>query len=50
MTNTYMLSGDARPEDIVAEVKDGIYAVGFGAGRSTSRTASSSSPARRPIA
>ena len=33
MTNTYMLSGDARPEDIVAEVKDGIYAVGFGGGQ-----------------
>lgn len=33
MTNTYMLSGNARPEDIVAEVKDGIYAVGFGGGQ-----------------
>ncbi|MCG6883902.1 MAG: metalloprotease TldD [Silicimonas sp.] len=33
MTNTYMLSGDAKPEDIVAEVKDGIYAVGFGGGQ-----------------
>ncbi|WP_343079780.1 metalloprotease TldD [Ostreiculturibacter nitratireducens] len=33
MTNTYMLGGDARPEDIVAEVKDGIYAVGFGGGQ-----------------
>jgi TldD protein len=33
MTNTYMLSGDARPEDIVAEVKDGIWAVGFGGGQ-----------------
>jgi TldD protein len=33
MTNTYMLSGDARPEDIVAEVRDGIYAVGFGGGQ-----------------
>ena len=33
MTNTYMLAGEARPEDIVAEVKDGIYAVGFGGGQ-----------------
>jgi TldD protein len=33
MTNTYMLSGDADPADIVAEVKDGIYAVGFGGGQ-----------------
>ena len=33
MTNTYMLSGDARPGDIVADVKDGIYAVGFGGGQ-----------------
>jgi TldD protein len=33
MTNTYMLSGDAEPGDIVADVKDGIYAVGFGGGQ-----------------
>jgi TldD protein len=33
MTNTYMLSGDADPESIVADVKDGIYAVGFGGGQ-----------------
>jgi TldD protein len=33
MTNTYMLGGDARPGDIVADVKDGIYAVGFGGGQ-----------------
>ncbi|WP_347311051.1 metalloprotease TldD [Defluviimonas sp. SAOS-178_SWC] len=33
MTNTYMLGGDARPEDVVADVKDGIYAVGFGGGQ-----------------
>ncbi|MEL6585316.1 MAG: metalloprotease TldD [Pseudomonadota bacterium] len=33
MTNTYMLGGDAAPEDIVADVKDGIYAVGFGGGQ-----------------
>ncbi len=33
MTNTYMLGGQARREDIVAEIKDGIYAVGFGGGQ-----------------
>ena len=33
MTNTYMLGGDADPAEIVAEVKDGIYAVGFGGGQ-----------------
>ncbi len=33
MTNTYMLAGDADPKDIVADLKDGIYAVGFGGGQ-----------------
>ena len=33
MTNTYMLGGDARPDDLVADVKDGIWAVGFGGGQ-----------------
>jgi TldD protein len=33
MTNTYMLGGDTAPEDIVAGLKDGIYAVGFGGGQ-----------------
>jgi TldD protein len=33
MTNTYMLSGTAAPADIVADLKDGIYAVGFGGGQ-----------------
>jgi len=33
MTNTYMLGGDAAPGDIVSDVKDGIYAVGFGGGQ-----------------
>ncbi|MDP3338795.1 metalloprotease TldD [Frigidibacter sp.] len=33
MTNTYMLGGETRPEDVVAEVKDGIWAVGFGGGQ-----------------
>lgn len=33
MTNTYMLGGDSSPDDILAELKDGIYAVGFGGGQ-----------------
>ncbi|MCL6285330.1 metalloprotease TldD [Ruegeria sp. 2012CJ41-6] len=33
MTNTVMLGGDAKPEDLVAEIKDGIWAVGFGGGQ-----------------
>jgi TldD protein len=33
MTNTYMLGGDAEPEAILADLKDGIYAVGFGGGQ-----------------
>ena len=33
MTNTYMLGGEATPEDLVKEVKDGIWAVGFGGGQ-----------------
>ena len=33
MTNTYMLAGHANPADIVADLKDGIYAVGFGGGQ-----------------
>jgi TldD protein len=33
MTNTYMLSGPDDPKGIVASLKDGIYAVGFGGGQ-----------------
>ena len=33
MTNTYMLGGTAEPGAIVADVRDGIYAVGFGGGQ-----------------
>ncbi len=33
MTNTYMMGGDADPADILADLKDGIYAVGFGGGQ-----------------
>ncbi len=33
MTNTFMLGGQARPEEILAELKDGIYAVGFSGGQ-----------------
>ncbi len=33
MTNTYMLGGKADPGDLVAGMKDGIWAVGFGGGQ-----------------
>jgi TldD protein len=33
MTNTYMLAGQDDPAGIVASLKDGIYAVGFGGGQ-----------------
>ncbi|MGX9350856.1 metalloprotease TldD [Shimia sp. W99] len=33
MTNTYMEGGDSDPSDLVASLKDGIYAVGFGGGQ-----------------
>ncbi|NTS30322.1 metalloprotease TldD [Phyllobacterium sp. BT25] len=33
MTNTYMLDGDKTPEEIIASVKKGIYAVSFGGGQ-----------------
>ncbi len=33
MTNTYMLGGTTDPADIVADLKDGIWAVGFGGGQ-----------------
>ncbi|CZT34758.1 metalloprotease TldD [Rhizobium sp. 9140] len=33
MTNTYMLAGDKTPEEIIASVKRGIYAVSFGGGQ-----------------
>jgi TldD protein len=32
MTNTYMLAGDRDPAEILASVKNGIYAVNFGGG------------------
>lgn len=33
MTNTYMLPGESSPEEIIASVKKGIYAVNFGGGQ-----------------
>ncbi len=33
MTNTYMTSGDKTPDEIIASVKNGIYAVSFGGGQ-----------------
>ena len=48
MTNTYMLAGDRDPDEIIASVKNGIYAVISAAARSTSRRASTCSSAPRP--
>jgi len=33
MTNTYMLNGDRQREEIIASVKNGLYAVNFGGGQ-----------------
>ncbi|MCG9058469.1 metalloprotease TldD [Laribacter hongkongensis] len=33
MTNTYMLAGDKAPEEIIASVERGLYAVNFGGGQ-----------------
>ena len=33
MTNTYMLNGNRPPEEIIASVKNGLYAVNFGGGQ-----------------
>ena len=33
MTNTYMLPGQRAPEEIIASVKNGLYAVNFGGGQ-----------------
>ncbi len=33
MTNTYMLAGKSNPEEIIASVDDGLYAVNFGGGQ-----------------
>jgi TldD protein len=33
MTNTYMLGGDRDPQEIIASVKNGLYAVNFGGGQ-----------------
>jgi TldD protein len=33
MTNTYMLGGDKDPQEIVASIKKGLYAVNFGGGQ-----------------
>jgi TldD protein len=33
MTNTYMLAGEADPQAMVADLRDGLYAVGFGGGQ-----------------
>jgi TldD protein len=33
MTNTYMTAGEFTPEEIIASVKNGVYAVSFGGGQ-----------------
>jgi TldD protein len=33
MTNTFMLAGDKHPDEIIASVKNGLYAVNFGGGQ-----------------
>ena len=33
MTNTYMLGGERNPEEIIASVDNGLYAVQFGGGQ-----------------
>ncbi|MGV8995314.1 MAG: metalloprotease TldD [Parvibaculaceae bacterium] len=33
MTNTYMLAGESNPQEIIASVKHGLYAVSFGGGQ-----------------
>ncbi len=33
MTNTYMLNGNRAPEEVMASVKKGLYAVNFGGGQ-----------------
>ncbi|MGB3390619.1 MAG: metalloprotease TldD [Pseudaminobacter sp.] len=33
MTNTYMTGGDMEPDEIIASVKKGVYAVSFGGGQ-----------------
>jgi TldD protein len=33
MTNTFMLSGESQPDDIVKSVENGLYAVSFGGGQ-----------------
>ena len=33
MTNTYMLAGEHKPEEIIASVEKGLYAVNFGGGQ-----------------
>jgi TldD protein len=33
MTNTYMLPGEQEPEEIIASVRKGLYAVNFGGGQ-----------------
>jgi TldD protein len=44
MTNTIMLAGQHEPAEIIASVKNGLYAANFGGGQVDITSASSSSP------
>ena len=33
MTNTYMEAGNEKPKNLISDLKDGLYAVGFGGGQ-----------------
>ena len=33
MTNTYMQEGNEDPQNLIQDLKDGLYAVGFGGGQ-----------------
>ena len=33
MTNTYMQEGNENPQNLIQDLKDGLYAVGFGGGQ-----------------
>ena len=47
MTNTYIAPGDADPEELIAEVERGFYAVSFAGGQVDPPPATSSSGSPR---
>jgi TldD protein len=50
MTNTVMLNGDKDPGEIIASVKNGLYAVSFGGGQVDITSGKFVFPAPRPTA